>query len=192
MVFKGGKKIALNTIGTTLTMQMLLVTNMVKEVVQFAQADKATAVLAPFLLTGWELLMRMQSECVLLERGSLEELLTIPEGRHSAVCIINRERKRLLTIRWSRRRHRPPGPLLRGPCTCTSTEQSPWCVVYRVESGVEALGIKPGNRLWEIRPGQVLEVGELRERRLYGTLMRQVQTLGNCCAQHLTMVTMNE
>ena len=75
-------------------------------------------VLAPFFLTGWIFLMRMQSECVPLECGSPEELLTILEGRHSAVCIINNERKPELIIRWGRRRHRPPGSLLR-------TEQSP-------------------------------------------------------------------
>ena len=44
--------IATNTIRTTFTMQTLLVTNMVREVVKFAQDDKATAVLALFFLTG--------------------------------------------------------------------------------------------------------------------------------------------
>ena len=142
MVLKGGK-IALNMIGTTLTMQTLLVTNMVKEVVQFAQDDTSTAVLAPFLLTGWEFLMRMQSECVPLEWGSPERLLKIPEDRHSVVCIIKKETGADYTVE-KKRDLRPPGSLLRRPCTCTSTKQSPWCVVHRLEGLVEALGIKPG------------------------------------------------
>ena len=49
-------------------------------VVQLAQDDKATAVLAPLLLTVWAFLTRMHSECVPLEWGSLEELLTIPDA----------------------------------------------------------------------------------------------------------------
>ena len=172
--------------------------------------------------------------------GAHEKLLTILEGRRSAVCIINKERKPELIIRWRRRKHQPPGPILRRSCTCTSTQQSPWCVVHRLEGWVKALGIKTGKRLWEIRPGQlltaqkalsmlkrcllllghkkvntyswksvrsggatemaasgctlgqILGAGKWRSAAFYGTSMRQVQTICNCYAQHLTRVTMNE
>ena len=59
MVHKGGRKIASNMVVMTLTMQTLLVTKMVKEVVQFANDDKTIAVLASFLLTGRKFLVRM-------------------------------------------------------------------------------------------------------------------------------------
>ena len=50
------------------------------------------------------------------------------------------------------RKHRPPGSLLRKPCRCTRTGQSPWCVVHRLERWVDALDFKPGKRMREIRP----------------------------------------
>ena len=87
-VLNGGEKIAMSTIGTTFTMQTLLLTKMVREVVQSAQNNEATAVFAPFFLRGREFLKIVQIECVPLEWGSLEQLLTIWERRHSAVCII--------------------------------------------------------------------------------------------------------
>ena len=130
MVLNGGQKIAMNMIGTTLTVQTLLVTNMSQK-----WCASPTAVLAPFLLTGWEFL-RMLSECTPLEWAHMKS---------SAVCIINKERKSKLVIRWRRRMQRPPGSLLQRPCKCTSTEQSPWCVVHRLAGGVEALGLKPEN-----------------------------------------------
>jgi len=155
MLIKGSRKIELERVGATLEVGSLLTTKIAQEVVDLANTNPKLAVLPPFLLSGWAFLMRIQSECIPLEWGTPEELVTVPEGRHSAVCVIG-GKKPVLAIRWRRRKHRPAGSLLKRPCTCKDGQgQSPYCVVHRVQQWVQACNIKTGQKLWEHEPGKV-------------------------------------
>ena len=118
----------MNTIGTTFTMQTPLVTNIVREVVQFAKDDKATAVLAPFLLTGWEILPGCSAN---MKRWNGIHLKICSRSRRADTqryALRHRQGKESCVDRTLEKKNIPTASsLLRRPCTCTSTEHSPWC-----------------------------------------------------------------
>ena len=78
-------------------------------------------------------MLRVNNECVPLE----EEVLTLPAGRHSAVCVSNpAEGVPELIIRLRTRKHRPQGSILRRACACRDykiTKETNTCVVHRME-----------------------------------------------------------
>ena len=70
-------------------------------------------------LVSYEFLLRVANEGIPLEKGTPEDVLTLPEGRHSAVVVSTpAEGVPELIIRLRTRKHRPQGSVLRRTCTC--------------------------------------------------------------------------
>ena len=64
---------------------------------------------------GWEFLKRIQSECIPLQRGEKSEAMKMDLQRHSAVF---HNGSGNLVVRWTLRKNRPRGSLLRRQCVC--------------------------------------------------------------------------
>ena len=147
LVLRGGRKLAVQSAGSTLHVPFHLTTQLVRAVAELAGNVNNMAYLGPLLLVGWEFLFRMQSECFPLELGRQEDLATIPAGRHSAVVVLHTKTPSL-AIRLRRRKHRPAGSLLVRSCNCKPGSISNFCVVHRVTAWVSASALLPGQKLW--------------------------------------------
>ena len=72
-------------------------------------------------------LFRVPSECLPLEAGTAAELLAqLPEGRHSAVAVVEGR----LHIRLRSRKNRPQGSMLVRECVCGSLHEPRLCPVH--------------------------------------------------------------
>ena len=123
-VLRGSKKLTLRLLGAKLDLRKVLGDETVGKLVVLSDSI-GTHEWSDFLLTGWEFLMRIQSECIPLEKGERSEAVTMDPQRHSAV--FNDEAGQLV-VRWTRRKNRPKGSLLRRRCMC-DTKPTYLCVV---------------------------------------------------------------
>ena len=96
-------------------------------------------------LVSYEFLLRVVNEALPLEKGTTEELLSLPQGRHSAVFVTSpQDALPELVIRLRTRKHRPQGSILRRQCTCKdykTLEEVSTCVVHRVKPLLEKLEV---------------------------------------------------
>ena len=71
-VVRGCKKLTLRLLGAKLDLRKVLSENMVERLVILSDS-LGTVEWSDFMLTGWEVLMKIQSECVPLECGEPSE-----------------------------------------------------------------------------------------------------------------------
>ena len=83
-VVRACKKLTLRLLGAKLDLRKVLSENMVERLVILSDS-LCTVEWSDFLLTGWEFLMRIQSECLPLECGEPSEHQVLDPARHSAV-----------------------------------------------------------------------------------------------------------
>ena len=86
--------------------------------ISFADNMKITDGFQECVLVSWEYLLRVQSEAIGLELGTVAEVREneLAEGRHSAVWLSMTEE--VLHLLLKRRKHGPKGSWLMRPCTC--------------------------------------------------------------------------
>ena len=144
LTIKGLKAKSASSAMQKLARLLLLSTSLVRRLVAFADAAWPDSWFPVMLLVAWALLLRVQSEALPLEVGSLPDLTTLPPSRHSAVCW---DETGTLWVRWQRRKHRPQGCTRSLPCAC-STDGFQFCAVCRLRDYVAARNLQPGDRCW--------------------------------------------
>jgi len=137
VLLAGLKKVTLEQVATRLKIKRLLDSRKVEQMVTVSTLVGSEPGWPELLLFGWNFLCRMQSEALLAEWGSAEDVLKLPAQRHSAVFIP--ENGAEVVFRMARRKNRPQGSLLRRPCTCSMAQDL--CLSHR-------LRLAPGQRLF--------------------------------------------
>ena len=101
-----------------------------------------------FLLIGWDFLMRIQSECLPLQCGEPSEKQVLDPVRHSAVY---HDAQGNLVIRWTRRKNRPRGSILRWKCWC-ALKGAFVCITCRMRVRLRQLTV--GEKVWTFHTGR--------------------------------------
>ena len=105
----------------------------VYSVAKMAKARKWTQSHAMHLIS-WFFLARVQSEVLLLQKGTAAEFKDLmPAHRHSGIVITEGKGAKTLHIRWARRKNRPNGSIMIRKCTCCIDDQVGYCVVCTLE-----------------------------------------------------------
>lgn len=117
LAIKGGKKLTLRMLGAKLDLRKVLNSKLVHQVVALSD-QMCTDQSSVLYLLSWYYLMRVVSEAIPLE-----------PRRHSAVWM---KEEGQLTIRWTRRKHRPRGAVMKRPCMCEEVGPQ-FCVVCRTK-----------------------------------------------------------
>jgi len=115
MYLKGARTEASARVGSTLQTRVLKSENLVWQAAKLALRLPGAVFVLPLALVSWEFLFRVQSEALALQLGNEGELLSLPEGRHSAVVFATdpKSNRLKLVIRLRRRKHRQAGSLLK-------------------------------------------------------------------------------
>lgn len=144
MTIRGLKKLHLRLEGGKLQLETKLLSSVkVKQLVCVAD-ELGFADVGTFFLVNWSFLLRVASESIPLQAGGGNDLKKLCPRRRSCVFVSNGE----MVIRWTRRKHRPRGAVLRRFCSC-DTSGKQFCCVCRVEVLLE--GKSHGERLWGLK-----------------------------------------
>ena len=119
----GGKKQTQRMLGGMLELRKVLTSELVKQVV-FMSDELETPQSSIIFLVAWSFLLRVVAGAIPLEAGDESALMQMPTERHSSVWI---DAAGQLCIRWTRRKHRPKGAIMRRSCMCA--EVGPQCFV---------------------------------------------------------------
>ena len=112
-VLKGARMEYLRMHGGAALAQFLLTDDIIGNMSGLAH-NLGDPALQCFVLLSSVFLLRVQSEGIHLQKGRVSELASLPNGRHSAMCIDGNT----LHIRLARRKNRPTGSWLRRDCSC--------------------------------------------------------------------------
>jgi len=162
MYLKGARKEALARVGSTLQIRVLMSENLVWQAAKLALRMPGAEFVSPLALVSWEFLFRVQSEALALQLGNEGELLSLPEGRHSAVVFATDPKSNLLklVIRLRRRKHRQAGSLLKRSCSCGKTNDPETCAVHSMLAWVSAQGVRQGEHILRMRDGSQPTAGK--------------------------------
>ena len=98
--------------------------------------------LSELIVVAWEFLLRVQSECLPIERGTHADATSLPPLRHSGLYVDGRG---ALVLRLRRRKHRPEGSLLSRTCSCRTTGSNR-CPPHRLSGFLARFPV--GAKLW--------------------------------------------
>ena len=146
---KGARKRDLRVTGGQQHAQALLTEQLVAKVVTTADALEMQD-FSCFVLVAWEFLLRVQSECMPMQRGEAIQATCMPPSAHSGIWV---EGGGTLALRLAQRKNRPQGSLIRRPCTCASVGRQ-FCVVHRLAPYLRKKRI--GEQLWSFNHSQAL------------------------------------
>lgn len=146
-VLRGSKKMTLRLLGAKLDLRKVLTDDTVSRLVVLSD-NLGTREWSEFLLMGWEYLMRIQSECIPLECGCSEEATQLSLSRHSTVF---HDGNGNLVVRWTRRKNRPRGSLLRRKCVCDKRSLQ-LCVSCKMRTRLSTLEV--GEKIWTFTQSQ--------------------------------------
>ena len=132
-ITKGLAKVDLGGVKKLFT-RALLDTGKVNACVEIADALGDNTGWQEFALTAWSLLLRVKSELVKAEVGTPDEVINLPEFRHSALYVSDAG---VLTFRLAKRKNMPRGSVLRRPCTC-GVSGPKFCAPHRIKHLIDA------------------------------------------------------
>jgi len=105
------------------------------------------------ILTAWEFLLRVQSECLRVWHGCYTDPKERPSDRDNGIWIDNDNGE--VVIWYRRRKHKPNGTVMRRKCTCATTGKT-CCLFHRMASHLQ--NKKPGNLLWDMKKDEFLKM----------------------------------
>ena len=107
--------------------------------------------LGDLFVVAWQFLLRVPSEGIPLQHGSLSELHVLPEGRRSALTV---DAEFCAHLRLKSRKHWPKGSLLSRPCCCAGG-LNVLCVGHRFSLRRKCLNV--GDKLVTRSPSDCLK-----------------------------------
>ena len=149
MTMKGAKQYQLRVSGGTKHAAKFLDDKTLANAVKLADLNGMSD-FAVLMLVAWSFLLRVQSECLLMEAGHPDDEKDLPQGRHSGLWL---ESGSVLCLRLRRRKNRPSGSMLRRPCSCSTTGPGQ-CVVHRAAGLLQRKS--RGQRLWAVTEATAL------------------------------------
>jgi hypothetical protein len=151
LALKGARKRTLREVGGQIGARFRLTEDLVSQVVSMAD-NLAPVGFSEAVIVSWEFLLRVQSECIPMERGSPVDATSMPPHRHSGLYI---DGSGALVLRLKRRKHRPEGSLLSRRCLCRTRGPSR-CPPHRLMPFLEKF--KVGERLWAWTPAEFARI----------------------------------
>lgn len=153
MVIRGLEKSHVASISGQLSDRPLLTEQLVALLVQQCSRTVGLEQLGDLFVVAWQFLLRVPSEGFPIQFASQEDLLCLPEGRHSALVV---DENFCTQLRLRTRKNRPRGSLLMRPCCCKSSVLNPLCVGHRLRE--RSSRFYTGERLTATSPSEGLKV----------------------------------
>ena len=142
LALKGARKRTLREVGGQVGARFRLTETLVSQVVAVSDSLGPPG-LAEAMIVSWEYLLRVQSECLPMERGSPSDATSLPPHRHSGLYV---DDGGALVLRLQRRKHRPQGSLLSRRCLCGTVGPNR-CPPHRLGPFLSRKSV--GEKLWE-------------------------------------------